>query len=87
VAGYVVEVPGIDEPKNIGCVAALEKVDIIRGTSDVVYGDEHMALIEEARKYASRYNAIIAKHRGFRVPPSCQPPKSDVQRAPASGRR
>jgi hypothetical protein len=43
VVGYVVEVPGIDELKAIGCVAALEKVDIIRGTTDVVYGDEHGA--------------------------------------------
>jgi hypothetical protein len=77
VAGYVVEVPGVDGPKTIGCVAALEKVDIIRGTSDVVYGDEHAALIKEARRYAARYNAIIAKHRDFRPPPSCLTGRGD----------
>jgi hypothetical protein len=48
-----------------GCLEDADKVELIRGTSDVVYGDEHMALIQAATKYAARYNALIARHRGL----------------------
>ena len=50
-------------------------------------GDEHLALIQQATRYAARYNALIAKQRGLRTAGGCRPSNSGVQQAPADGRR
>jgi hypothetical protein len=87
VAGYSVMVSAGDEPDIGGCLKRADKVKLIRGTSDVVYGDEHMALIQQATRYAARYNALIAKARGLVTADGCWPSNIGVQRAPADGRR
>src|SRR6266496_5845958 len=46
VAGYSVTVPAGKELDIGGCLKRADKVRLIRGTSDVIYGDEHMALIQ-----------------------------------------
>ncbi len=40
-------------------------VQLIEGVSDVVRSDEHLRLMQKARSYALKYNAIIKTH--------CQP--------------
>jgi len=87
VAGYSVMVPAGDEADIGGCLKGPDKVKLIRGTSDVVYGDEHMALIQQATRYAARYNALIAKRRGLATTGECLPSNIGVQRSPADGRR
>ena len=73
-AGYVLSVPGIEAAGFQGCVAASEEaVDVIRGTSDFVWGAEHVALIDAARQYAARYNRAMAGHRAYKLPPVCGP--------------
>ena len=37
-------------------------VQLIEGISDVVRSDEHLRLMQKARSYALRYNAIIKTH-------------------------
>ena len=37
-------------------------VQLIEGISDVVRSDEHLRLMQKARSYALRYNAIIKLH-------------------------
>lgn len=34
-------------------------IAVVPGTGDVVYGDEHLALLRKARRYAERYNQIM----------------------------
>jgi len=80
VAGYVVHVPGVDTDKLIGCTAILERVDVIRGTSDALMGKEHSDLIEKARTYAFRYNSLVAKHRRFKLPSNCGTPNKSLER-------
>jgi len=87
VAGFSVMIPAGDEPDIGGCLRRADKVSLIRGTSDVVHGAEHLALIQQATRYAARYNALIAKQRGLRTAGGCRPSNSGVQRAPADGRR
>jgi hypothetical protein len=76
-AGYSVMVPAAEEPDIGGCLKRVDKVRLIRGTSDVVYGDEHMALIQQARRYAARYNALIAKRRGLSIAGGCLSNRED----------
>ena len=73
VAGFVLHVPGVDEAL-LKCPAIFEEVDVIRGTSDVVWGEKHMVLIRKATAYAVRYNQLISKHRQFKFPPNCGVP-------------
>ena len=86
VAGYATLVPAGEESDIRGCLRETDRVRIIRGTSDVAYGEEHGVLIQQATTYAARYNAVIAKHRGLTVASGCRPSNSGVQRTPASGR-
>jgi hypothetical protein len=79
VAGYSVAVPSGDEPDIGGCLEDADKVELIRGTSDVVYGEEHMALIQQATAYAARYNALIARQRGLRTAGGCWSPQDRRQ--------
>ena len=37
-------------------------VNVIKGTSDVIWGDEHLRLIRIAEKYAMKYNQILFEH-------------------------
>jgi hypothetical protein len=59
-----VNIPGIKKEDSIkyetGC-----GVQLIEGISDVVRSDEHLRLMQKARSYALKYNAIIKIH--------CQP--------------
>jgi len=88
VAGLSVTVPAGDDRDISDCLqGANYPVRLIRGTSDVIEGDEHMALIERAMKYAARYNAVIAIRRGFSTGGGCRPSNSGVQRSPEDGRR
>jgi|CXWL01.1.fsa_nt_gi hypothetical protein len=87
VAGYSVMVPSGEEPDIGACLKQADKVKLIRGTSDVIYGDEHMALIQRATRYAARYNALIAKERGLSTTGGCWPSNIGVQRPPEDGRR
>ena len=88
IAGYSVTVPVGDDADISGCLWGVDyQVKPIRGTSDVIEGREHMALIERATKYAARYNAVIAMRRGLSTAGGCRPSNSGVQRSPADGRR
>jgi len=88
VAGFSVTVPAGDDRDISGCLqGAHYQVRLIRGTSDVIEGDEHMALIERATKYAARYNAVITTRRGLSTAGGCRPSNSGVQRSPEDGRR
>ena len=59
-----VNIPGVD---NDDILKYEEKcgVQLIEGISDVVRSDEHLRLMQKARSYALKYNAIIKT--------SCQP--------------
>ncbi len=85
--GFSVMVPSGEEPDIRGCLKQADKVKLIRGTSDVIYGDEHMALIQRATRYAARYNALIARERGLSTAGGCWPSNIGVQRPPEDGRR
>ena len=87
VAGYSVTVPAGREPDIGGCLKRADGVKLIRGTSDVIYGDEHMALIQQATAYAARYNALIAQKRGLSTAGGCWPSNIGAQQPPADGRR
>ena len=87
VAGYSVMVPAGEEPDISGCLKKADEVKLIRGTSDVIYGGEHMALIQQATKFAARYNVLIARQRGLSTSGGCSPSNIGVQRSPEDGRR
>jgi hypothetical protein len=58
IAGFTVSAPGID---NDRCVADLDRVYAVPGTSDVLT-DAQMALQAKAEAFAFRYNRIIRDH-------------------------
>ncbi len=56
--GAVVLVPGIEDPER----AVHEgRVRLIPGTSDQPISDEHEALVERSRRYATAYNALLSQ--------------------------
>ncbi len=59
-----VSIPGVVEDETIQYEEACG-VQLIEGISDVVRSDEHLRLMQKARSYALKYNAIIKLH--------CQP--------------
>ena len=61
---YVPEIPGIEQQDTLKYEEACG-VQLIEGISDVVRSDEHLRLMQKARSYALKYNAIIKTH--------CQP--------------
>ena len=71
VAGFSVMVPAGEEPDIGGCLKQVDEVNVIRGTTDVVYNDEHLTLIQQATWYAARYNALIARQRGLIIAGGC----------------
>ena len=53
-----VTIPGIDPNEQLEYEEACG-VQLIEGISDVVRSDEHLRLMQKARSYALKYNAII----------------------------
>jgi len=61
ICGYVCETPGLEmeDPKHeYPEYFGIRNLD---GTSDVIEGDEHYALIQQATEYASKYNVLLLK--------------------------
>ena len=56
-----VNIPGI-EKKDLLKYEEVCGVQLIEGISDVVRSDEHLRLMQKARSYALKYNAIIKIH-------------------------
>jgi hypothetical protein len=56
-----VNIPGIKKD-NMLKYEEVCGVQLIEGISDVVRSDEHLRLMQKARSYALRYNAIIKLH-------------------------
>jgi hypothetical protein len=56
-----VTIPGIDAADQIKYEEACG-VQLIEGISDVIRSDEHLRLMQKARSYAQKYNAIIKTH-------------------------
>ncbi len=63
-ATRAVNIPGIDQAQTLEYEEACG-VQLIEGISDVVRSDEHLRLMQNARSYALKYNAVIKLH--------CQP--------------
>ena len=64
IATRAVNIPGISKADLLKYEEACG-VQLIEGISDVVRSDEHLRLMQKARSYALKYNAIIKTH--------CQP--------------
>jgi hypothetical protein len=56
-----VNIPGIAKEETLEYEEACG-VQLIEGISDVVRSDEHLRLMQKARSYALKYNAIIKLH-------------------------
>ena len=56
-----VNIPGVDKNDMLKYEEACG-VQLIEGISDVVRSDEHLRLMQKARSYALKYNAIIKVH-------------------------
>ena len=59
-----VNIPGVSKEETLKYEESCG-VQLIEGVSDVVRSDEHLRLMQKARSYALKYNAIIKTH--------CQP--------------
>jgi len=59
-----VNIPGISQEDSLKYEESCG-VQLIEGISDVVRSDEHLRLMQKARSYALKYNAIVKTH--------CQP--------------
>ena len=59
-----VNIPGISKEDSLKYEESCG-VQLIEGISDVVRSDEHLRLMQKARSYALKYNAIVKTH--------CQP--------------
>ena len=59
-----VNIPGISKEDSLQYEESCG-VQLIEGISDVVRSDEHLRLMQKARSYALKYNAIVKLH--------CQP--------------
>jgi len=56
-----VNIPGVDKDETLKYEESCG-VQLIEGISDVVRSDEHLRLMQKARSYALKYNAIIKQH-------------------------
>jgi hypothetical protein len=63
-ATRTVNIPGISKEDSLKYEESCG-VQLIEGISDVVRSDEHLRLMQKARSYALKYNAIVKTH--------CQP--------------
>jgi outer membrane lipoprotein LolB len=62
IRGYTLEVPGTSE--DLQSIKSTYGIREIEGTSDAIEGPEHGRLIDNARRYAEKYNrTIIADFR------------------------
>ena len=60
-ATRAVNIPGIKQENMLKYEESCG-VQLIEGISDVVRSDEHLRLMQKARSYALKYNAIIKLH-------------------------
>ena len=60
-ATRAVNIPGISQEDTLKYEEHCG-VQLIEGISDVVRSDEHLRLMQKARSYALKYNAIIKSH-------------------------
>ncbi len=56
-----VTIPGVDEDDSLKYEERCG-VQLIEGISDVVRSDEHLRLMQKARSYALKYNAVIKQY-------------------------
>jgi hypothetical protein len=63
-ATRAVNIPGVSKEQLLKYEESCG-VQLIEGISDVVRSDEHLRLMQKARSYALKYNAIVKTH--------CQP--------------
>ena len=56
-----VNIPGVNEEDLLKYEESCG-VQLIEGISDVVRSDEHLRLMQKARSYALKYNAVIKLH-------------------------
>jgi hypothetical protein len=70
--GFSSYVPGIDRSEGELCSRPDEPLFHIRGTSDMVWGGEHAALIVRATEYARRFNGRMLKLRKLTRESLCQ---------------
>ena len=56
-----VSIPGVDEADSLKYEQHCG-VQLIEGISDVVRSSEHLRLMQKARSYALKYNAVIKQH-------------------------
>ena len=56
-----VNIPGVNEEDMLKYEESCG-VQLIEGISDVVRSDEHLRLMQKARSYALKYNAVIKLH-------------------------
>ena len=56
-----VNIPGVTKEETLKYEESCG-VQLIEGISDVVRSDEHLRLMQKARSYALKYNAIIKLH-------------------------
>ncbi len=61
IAGYGIKVPGLPDDKYWEYTEKYG-INVIKGTSDVIYGDEHARLIRIAENYAEIYNNMLLQH-------------------------
>jgi len=56
-----VNIPGVSKDETLKYEESCG-VQLIEGVSDVVRSDEHLRLMQKARSYALKYNAVIKQH-------------------------
>ena len=56
-----VNIPGIKQENSLKYEQSCG-IQLIEGISDVVRSDEHLRLMQKARSYALKYNAIVKLH-------------------------
>ena len=56
-----VNIPGVTKDETLKYEESCG-VQLIEGISDVVRSDEHLRLMQKARSYALKYNAVIKQH-------------------------
>ncbi len=60
-ATHEVNIPGVSKEDSLKYEERCG-VQLIEGISDIVRSDEHLRLMQKARSYALKYNAIIKTH-------------------------
>lgn len=63
IAGRRIKVRGIPDDKYFEYTEKYG-INVMKGTSDITYGDEHLRLIRLAEDYAKKYNQVLLRHLG-----------------------